>query len=153
MLMRKNVKGVVAIEFALIFSVLFALFYAIISYVLPLFMMQAFQDAAADGVRAAVSIVKDCEEEVCDESYKTRVENAARQAVQDRIEKSPLSSIITDRIEFPAPSYDENTGILAAEIRYPNYAGNPPLPVIWLPLVGNIPPLPETLSSSASVRL
>lgn len=43
-------KGAVAIEFALVF-VIFAVFYAIVSYSVPLLLMQSFNEATAEAVR------------------------------------------------------------------------------------------------------
>ena len=49
-------RGAAAIEAALMFVIFFSLFYAIVSYSLPLLMVQAFNHAAASGARAGVAI-------------------------------------------------------------------------------------------------
>ena len=40
-------KGAAAIEFALVFVIFFAVFYGMLSYSLPLLLMQSFHQAAA----------------------------------------------------------------------------------------------------------
>ncbi|MGH8499010.1 MAG: TadE/TadG family type IV pilus assembly protein, partial [Methylococcales bacterium] len=48
--------GAAAIEFALLFIIFFAIFYGIVSYALPMLMIQAFHHAAAAGARAGVAV-------------------------------------------------------------------------------------------------
>lgn len=135
--------GGVAIEFVLIFPLLFALFYGIISYALPLLMMQAFHAAAADGARAAVSVILEPED-----TYETRVRETASDVSSERVAwLMPLSG---DRITVTS---SVDAGVLSVRVAYPGYLANPPLPVLTLPLVGDIPRLPDTLAGEASVRL
>ena len=44
-------KGAAAIEFALVFVVFFAVFYGVVSYSLPLLLMQSFNHSTAEAVR------------------------------------------------------------------------------------------------------
>lgn len=143
-----QVKGAVAIEFAIVFSVLFGLFYAIVSYALPLLMMQAFHAAASDGVRAAVSVAIEPEDD-----YIERVRDKASQVAENRIDwLQPLSG---DRITVtvPDPEADGEDIILTVRITYPDYTDNPPVPILKLPFIGDVPRLPDTLAGTARVRL
>ncbi len=150
-----QVKGAVAIEFAIIFSILFGLFYAIISYALPLMMMQAFHAAAADGARAAVRVIVDEEAtEPCPESFKTEAASTAEEEARQRI--TWLDSLMTnvpeaDRVQTSWSS--ESECLLQVTVQYPSYTDNPPIPVLTLPMIGDVPRLPDTLSGSASTRL
>ena len=51
---RRSQKGAVAIEFALVFIIFFAVFYGLVSYGLPFVMMQSFNQATAEAVRRSV---------------------------------------------------------------------------------------------------
>ncbi len=46
----KQQKGAAAIEFALVFVMFFAVLYGLISYSLPMLMVQSFNAATAEGV-------------------------------------------------------------------------------------------------------
>ncbi len=140
-----RVKGAVAIEFALIFLVLFALFYAIVSYALPLLMMQAFHAAAADGARKAVSVILEPED-----TYVERVRVLAEEEASDRIAwLMPLSG---DRIDV---NTGFSNGVLEVTVEYPDYSANPPIPALGkIPYFNQpFPPLPARLHSQASIRL
>src|SRR5476649_1596658 len=49
-------KGAVAIEFAAVFVIFFAVFYGMISYSLPLLLLQSFNQATAEAVRLSVGL-------------------------------------------------------------------------------------------------
>src|SRR5690606_9696163 len=49
-------RGAAAIEFALVFVIFFAIFYATVSYSLFFLLQAAFNHAASEGARAAVSV-------------------------------------------------------------------------------------------------
>lgn len=49
-------QGAAAIEFAAVFVVFFAVFYGVVSYSLPLLMMQSFNAAASEAVRRSVAL-------------------------------------------------------------------------------------------------
>lgn len=49
-------KGAVAIEFALVFIIFFAVFYGLVSYSLPLLLMQSFNQSTAEAERRSVAL-------------------------------------------------------------------------------------------------
>ena len=49
-------KGAIAIEFALVFVMFFAVFYGIVTYSLPLLLMQSFNQSTAEAVRQSVAL-------------------------------------------------------------------------------------------------
>jgi Flp pilus assembly protein TadG len=53
-ILRKDQSGVAAIEFSLVFALLFATFWAIISYALPLYLYPTMNQAVADTPRDLV---------------------------------------------------------------------------------------------------
>lgn len=144
-------QGAVAIEFALIFSLLFALFYAIVSYALPLLMMQAFNAAAADGARAAVKVILNDDEEACPASYRETVEADAEAEATARL--AWLQPLMYKTSGDPVSATVNNDCVLTVRVAYPNYLDNPPIPVLTLPGIGDIPRLPDELASEATIRL
>lgn len=146
-----RMQGAVAIEFALIFSLLFALFYGIVSYALPLLMLQTFNAAAADGARVAVKVILNEEEGSCPQSYRDNVEADAEEEARARLTwLQPLMYKVSGE---PVDATVDGDCVLTVRVTYPNYLDNPPIPVLTLPVIGDIPRLPDTLASEAKVRL
>lgn len=149
----KHHSGAVAVEFALAFPVLFGLFYAIVSYAIPFMMLQTFHAAAADGARAAVSVILAAEEtEPCPASYQAIAASTAEAEARQRI--TWLDSLMigvaeADRVQT---EWIEEC-VLRITVSYPNYTSNPPIPMLTLPLIGDVPKLPDTLAAAASIRL
>lgn len=144
-------QGAVAIEFALIFSLLFALFYAIVSYALPLLILQTFNAASAEGVRVAVKVILDEDEEACPQSYRDNVEADAEAEARSRLAwMLPLMHNVSG--ETVSATVDGNC-VLTVRVTYPDYLDNPPIPVLTLPVIGDIPRLPNELASEATIRL
>ena len=51
----KRQHGAAAIEFAAVFMIFFAVFYGLVSYSLPMLMLQSFNQASAEAVRRFLS--------------------------------------------------------------------------------------------------
>lgn len=51
-------KGAAAIEFALVFVIFFAVFYGIVTYSLPLLLMQSFNQSTAEAIRRSVALTR-----------------------------------------------------------------------------------------------
>lgn len=51
---HRKQRGLASLEFALMFMIIFSLFYALIGYAIPLLLGAAYQQLAADGLREAV---------------------------------------------------------------------------------------------------
>lgn len=147
-----RMQGAVAIEFALIFSLLFALFYAIVSYALPLLMLQTFNAASAEGVRVAVKVILDEEDEdACPADYIAQVETDAKAEAEARLAwMLPLMHNVSGE---PVNATVDGNCVLTVRITYPDYLDNPPIPVLTLPVIGDIPRLPNELASEATIRL
>jgi len=75
-------QGVASIEFAFMFVIVFAVFYGMISYVIPLLLLSSYNEISAEAVRASVLIP------VNHEDYPAQV----RQTVQAVIDESWLGS-------------------------------------------------------------
>ena len=52
----KKQKGAAAIEFALVVVIFFAVLYGVVSYSLPLLLVQSFNNATAEAVRRSMAV-------------------------------------------------------------------------------------------------
>lgn len=136
-------KGAAAIEFALVFVVFFAVFFGIISYSLPLLMMQAFNAATAEAVRRSVALDPNSA------GYNTAIVTLAK-------------SVVAAQLTWIPPALNFNTSdvtatytagkLLTVRIDYPKTKLTQVLPILTLPVIGEVPALPTTLSAQASLQ-
>ncbi|NVZ54564.1 pilus assembly protein [Pseudomonas sp. B6002] len=135
-------KGAAAIEFALVFVIFFAVFYGLVSYSLPLLLMQSFHQAAAEGVRRSVSL------DPATVGYSGLVTQRAQAATLAQLNWIPAS------FKF-LPSYVNATYVgttLTVTISYPSSSLTSVLPVLVLPGIGAVPKLPTYLSATSSLQ-
>lgn len=136
-------KGAVAIEFALVFVIFFAVLYGIISYSLPLLLMQSFNESTAEAVRRGVAV------DPTVTGYKQVVEQRATDVLTQQLSWIPASlkfSVASDTSAVYA------NGILTVRIDYPSSKLNQVLPSLVLPGIGPVPNLPTTLSAQSSLQ-
>ena len=74
-------KGAAAIEFALVFGIFFAVFYGLISYSLPLLLMQSFNQATAEAVRQSMSV----DPVTAGTAYATQLTKSAKDTVVNQL--------------------------------------------------------------------
>lgn len=136
-------KGAVAIEFALVFVIFFAVLYGIISYSLPLLLMQSFNESTAEAVRRGVAV------DPTVSGYKQVVEQRATDVLTQQLSWIPASlkfSVASDTSAVYA------NGVLTVRIDYPSSKLNQVLPSLVLPGIGPVPNLPTTLSAQSSLQ-
>lgn len=145
-------RGAVAIEFAAVFVLFFALLYGLLGYCVPLLMLQAFNDAAAAGARIAVSVNPGTND------YNAALRSAVDSAVNQRLSWMPASwrNGCYDGAYLNTPTTETVQGRSYTRIQvcvnYP-YAASPVVPLLTLPGIGTIPRLPNVLTGQASVLL
>ncbi|MFF7062103.1 TadE/TadG family type IV pilus assembly protein [Pseudomonas sp. NPDC008258] len=141
----KRQKGAAAIEFAAVFMIFFAVFYGLVSYTLPMLMLQSFNQASAEAVRRCVALDPDSA------SYSTDVQNLARQVISQQLQWMPSA------FNFQAASDAQVTlgadKLLTVTINYPKTKLTNVLPMLVLPLIGEVPQLPDRLRAEASLQL
>lgn len=151
----KAQRGAAAIEAALMFVIFFTLFYAIVSYSLPLLMVQAFNHAAASGARSAVAIEPNAF--VDTNTYiQDGVIPRVREVVGDTLSWLPASAsntVLGNDNNNVGVVFDGATGFLNVTVSFPDYRNNPLIPTLTLPGIGDVPRLPENLTGTASVTL
>lgn len=153
--MRHKQRGAAAIEAALMFVVFFTLFYATVSYSLPMLMVQAFNHAAASGARSGVAIESNAFDSTAD-YINLGVRPRVREVVGDTLSWLPGSArqvVLGNNNENVGVDFDEATGMLSVTVNFPGYRTTPLVPTLTLPGVGDVPRLPEQLSGRASVTL
>ncbi|WP_077046810.1 TadE/TadG family type IV pilus assembly protein [Pseudomonas sp. KK4] len=136
-------KGAAAIEFALVFVVFFGVFYGIVSYSLPLLLMQSFNQSTAEAVRRSVAL----------DPSTPGYEAALKTVVKDELKRQ--LTWIPDGFKFDFDSDVTTTlasGVLKVEIHYPTNKLNAVIPFLSLPVIGKVPNLPDTLVTSSSLQ-
>lgn len=146
--MRQPQRGGVVVEFAPLFILFFAIFYATFSYGLAMLIQQSLTYAATEGARAAVKVEPAAYTSVT--SYQT----AARNVVRSQAEKDLawMSDEIRSKITSGITVTWNASGTMEVRVRYAGYGQSPLLPVLTLPGIGAIPNLPDDLVGTATLR-
>lgn len=137
-------KGAAAIEFAAVFVIFFGVFYALVSYSLPLLMMQSFNAATSEAVRRSVALSPAIN------NYSSLIVSQAQSVLSQQLDWMP-ATLAQDVKQYTYVTY--TAGVLKASIAYPKENLHQILPVLSLPVVGEIPRLPTYLSAEASLQL
>lgn len=145
-------RGAVAIEFAGVFVLFFAVLYGLLGYCVPLLMLQAFNDAAASGARIAVSVNPQTD------GYETALRTAVDNEVNARLRWMPAAwhkgcygGAYLDQPVIERVNGRDFTRIQVC-VNYP-YTASPIVPLLTLPGIGTIPRLPDVLTGRASLLL
>ncbi|MBK5413524.1 TadE/TadG family type IV pilus assembly protein [Pseudomonas sp. TH31] len=142
----KSQKGAVAIEFALVFVVFFAVFYGLVSYSLPLVLMQSFNEATSEALRRSVAV------DPTTPSYATVLVNTANATLTQQLQWVPTALNLVVGVDTSAV-YDPIKGILTVAVNYPVSKLNQVIPFLVLPGVGTVPNLPPFLTVTSSLQL
>ncbi|PWE41299.1 TadE/TadG family type IV pilus assembly protein [Pseudomonas prosekii] len=138
-------KGAVAIEFAVVFVIFFAVFYGLLSYSLPFVLMQSFNHATAEAVRRSVAVDPNTP------GYATVVQNTATSTLQQQLSWMPSALDLVIGADTSAV-YNTGNGTLTVSVNYPTSKLNRVIPFLVLPGVGSVPNLPANLSATSSLQ-
>lgn len=141
---RKSQKGAVAIEFALVFIIFFAVFYGLVSYSLPLVMMQSFNQATSEAVRRSVAVDPNTP------GYSTVVINTANATLTQQL--SWIPPVFNLVVGVDTSTQYSATGLLTVRVDYPVSKLNQVMPVLVLPGIGPVPSLPSHLTATSSLQ-
>ncbi len=136
-------KGAAAIEFALVFIVFFSVFYGIVSYSLPMLLMQSFNQSTAEAVRRSVAL------DPTTPGYAGALTALATAELKNQL------SWIPPALAFNAATDTSATfvgGVLKVSVNYPTSKINAVIPFLNLPVIGQVPNLPDTLTASSSLQ-
>lgn len=137
-------KGAAAIEFALVFGIFFAVFYGLISYSLPLLLMQSFNQATAEAVRQSMSV----DPVTAGTAYATQLTKSAKDTVVSQLSWIPASFQFSS--DYITSTYTGTT--LTVAISYPTSNLYSVFPALVIPGVGTVPSLPASLTARSSLQ-
>ncbi|GAB3374339.1 pilus assembly protein [Spongiibacter taiwanensis] len=135
-------RGAAAIELALILPVFIGIVYAIAGYGLAFLMVQSLTYASEDALRAALAT--ECAAATCTEAELKPIVAAQVQASLPWLPASLVASATAGENFFSCD------GTMLCTVRL---SATPLIPGITLPLIGEVPDLPDQLVGRASLRL
>jgi Flp pilus assembly protein TadG len=148
-------RGASAVEFALIFPIVFAITYGAIVYSYAFVLKQSITFAAQEAAEAAVDVQPGVA------GYDTTVRNAAINTAKAVIAWMPqqVRSNVVTSVEFCADSGSTTGACQSASdavvvtITLPLGGSSQVFASMVLPLVGRFPPLPATMTAQAVARV
>lgn len=153
---RLSSRGVASLELALVFTLVFAFLWAIVSYLFPLMLLQSLNAATAEAVRAVARVP------LTTTDYQIAVRNQAVAVLESELSWLPdawvarIDPSATNNVTFgtdPACSMVRPSCRITISLRYENYLNNPIVPAITLPVVGQLPKLPVDIASEADILI
>lgn len=146
-------NGAVAIEFMMLFMLFFALFYAMVNYAMVMLMQSAFVHAAEEGARAAIAV-----DRLAFGSNLAYLSNGVDPKVRSVVGNSlnwlptkPKNKVLGAGNSLVQLSMNGNQ--LTVSVVYSGYAADPLIPMLTLPIIGQIPKVPADLAGKAVIEL
>lgn len=148
---KQQEKGVAVIEFALVFTLVFGVFWALVSYTIPLILLQSMNRASAEGARVAATVPASTP------SYDTAVTAQAlaemnRQMLWLSGWTTGLATTATFVTDASCP-VSRPACVLQTQLSIPNYSTVARIKPLNLPGLGQIPALPTNLVARSQVIL
>lgn len=144
-------KGVAAIEFALVFTLVFGLFWALVSYTIPLILLQSMNRASAEGARVAATVPASTP------NYDAAVTAQAIAEMNRQMQWLTMwtTGLVTSASFISDGSCPVNRPacVLQTQLQIPNYQNVARIKPLNLPGLGQIPKLPDTLIARSQVIL
>jgi hypothetical protein len=154
---ERSQHGASAIEFVLVFPLLFALFYAVAGYGLSMVLYEAMVHAASDAARAALDVDwrAVCPPPTDGACIQQAVTERARNEVGDRLKWLPptIQHAVLGANNGNVEVQVENGETLRVVVRHNDFQKNGFVPAISLPVIGDIPRLPAQLVAEGRVSL
>ncbi|KJK17946.1 TadE/TadG family type IV pilus assembly protein [Pseudomonas sp. NPDC087612] len=141
----KRQKGAAALEFVAVFVIFFAVFYGVVSYGLPMLMLQSFNQASSEAVRRCVAL------DPASATYGADVEALAKRVLGEQLAWMPAP--LAFQFSSDAKVVLTPGKLLTVKINYAKSKLTAVLPVLKLPGIGEVPRLPDSLKAEASLQL
>lgn len=148
---KKQQRGVAVIEFALVFTLVFGVFWALVSYTIPLILLQAMNRACAEGARVAATVPASTPD------YDTAVTVQATDEMNRQMlwllgwtngsGLTTTASFVTDA----ACPVSRPSCVLQTQLRINNYNTVARIKPLNLPGFGQVPALPQNLTATSRV--
>lgn len=144
-------RGASAVEFAFVFPILFLLVYGVIVYSYVYVIQQSITYGAQQSAEAAVAV-----NPIPEQTLNTRIEQRVRAVAVQSLSWMPAQQRARvigsngDKVQvaFETVDTDQSVVRVTLEFEVPGL-----FPALELPLVGNIPPLPDRLRAQAIARI
>ena len=150
-LRRQRERGVAVIEFALVFTLVFGFFWALVSYTIPLILLQAMNRAASEGARVAATVPSSTTD------YDTAVvSQATAEMTRQMTWLSGWTTGMTTTASFVADAncpVSRPNCVLQTQLKIANYNTTARIKPLKLPGLGQFPALPANLVATARVIL
>jgi Flp pilus assembly protein TadG len=149
---QQRQRGAAAIEFALLFVLFFAVFYALVSYGIAMMLRESFQHAAEEGARSAIAV--DSLAYASSAAFHAGVEPQVRTTVGNSLTwlppavKTQVLGVNNGNVQL---GWSGNT--LTVTVTYTGYTSNPLMPILTFPVIGAVPRLPANLTGRAVIAL
>lgn len=149
----KTQQGAVAIEFVMLFLLFFTLFYAMVNYALVMWMQSAFVHAAEEGARAAIAV---------DRLAYANSQEYLSSGVDPRVRAVVGNSLSWLPAKVKTKALGAGNGQvqlamagnqLTVRVVYSSYASDPLIPILTLPVIGQVPQVPTDLAGTAVITL
>ncbi|TDW61414.1 TadE family protein [Oceanimonas baumannii] len=151
---HRKVKGAASIEMAIVFMLIFSLFYGIISYAIPLILGAAYQQLSAEVLRKSVST---------SDIYLYRADTADDKIDNILIEAETLSqkiiadSWLPEKWTYRCEGYGDNVLSVSADGSEWKACVRHAKPTAIMPVISllgfEIPQLPDEIKGEASLRI
>ncbi len=149
---RFQVRGAVAVEFALVFPILFLLVYGVVVYAYVFVIHESINYAAQEAAIAAVTVSPETE------GYISAVEVRARATALAALSWMPADQLNRvlgsggEKAEVKFAPVGDSNGVQVT-LRFHLKEPAPLFPVISLPMVGDVPRLPNQIVAQAIARI
>lgn len=151
-------RGATAVEFSIVFSLLFGIFWAIISYAMPFFLYQTMSYAATDAARHVLRVAPEADEtspmltKLASDKVNATLSGMLPAAFLARVAE-PVVSVQPVSVVLPSGrQMSLRELVVSVRLRGP-YNANPLVPQLRLPGVGRIPDIPGDLRTEARIRM
>ncbi|WP_162932578.1 TadE/TadG family type IV pilus assembly protein [Solimonas sp. K1W22B-7] len=139
-------SGAVAMEFALVFPILFLLTYGTVVYGYVFFLKQSVNYAAQQGAEAAVSVDPD------DEDAEALRQARVVDSVKDTLRWLPANQLARVVVcDGAACNVEDDT--ITVEVEFQLSTPSWLFPAVEMPGIGAVPPMPTRLEATAAARL
>lgn len=155
---RQAQSGAALVEFAFVFPILFLLVYGVIVYAYVYVLKQSIVHAAQEAAEAAVAVDPAIDDAFAQQQAVVRATAVSALSWLPASQQARVTGSGGERVEVAlcpmgAESCPIDSDALRVTLRFDLASPSSLFPVLNLYIVGSVPPLPETLTATAVVRI
>lgn len=145
-------RGAVAVEFALVFPILFLLIYGTIVYSYVFILHESINYAAQEAAEAAVAVLPDSNGYDANVQARVRAQAMAVLSWLPAAQRERVLGAGGEKVEVTFPDIGGESAVQVI-LRFQLKDPTPIFPIINLPLVGDVPRLPDQISAQGVARV